>query len=244
MEALDAAGIAYALVGGLAVSIYAVPRATEDVDLLLGREHLLPAVERLASLGFRRAGTPMSVAGGRLEIRRLVKIDGSDLVPLDLLIPNDPALAALVAGRETVAWEGGRLSIVSLPGLRALKRLRGSTQHLAESGSPGAGSVTTTLDATVAIRKASALRALCLRLPHVPTPAEAARLRRCEALAVSPESATGADVEALAAGWRRWWHLGETERLRAMAARVPAGLIDTDRRLALYACATGALQGW
>lgn len=132
VEALDAAGIAYALVGGLAVSIYAVPRATEDVDLLLGREHLLPTVERLASLGFRRAGTPMSVAGGRLHIQRLIKIDGSDLVPVDLLIPNDPALAALLAGREGVAWEGGRLSIVSLPGLRALKRLRGSAQDLAD----------------------------------------------------------------------------------------------------------------
>jgi len=132
VEALDAAGFAYALVGGLAVSIYAVPRATEGVDLLLGRQHLLPAVERLASLGLRRAGTPTSVAGGRLEIQRLIKIDGSDLVPVDLLIPNDPALAALLAGRETVAWEGGRLSIVSLQGLRALKRLRGSAQDRAD----------------------------------------------------------------------------------------------------------------
>ena len=99
-----------------------------------------------------------------------------------------------------------------------------------------------TLDATATIRKVSALRALCLRLPHVPAPSEAARLRCGEALAVSPESATRTYVEALATGWRRWWHLGETERLRAMAARVPAGLINADRRLALYASATGALQ--
>jgi len=101
--------------------------------------------------------------------------------------------------------------------------------------------VTKRLDATAAIRKASALRALCLRLPHLPTPAELARLQRCEALAASPESATMADVEALVAGWRNWWLRGETERLRAMAARVPAGLINADRRLAQYACASGAL---
>lgn len=132
VAALDAAGIAYALVGGLAVSIYAAPRATEDVDLLLGREQLLPAVESLTSLGFRRAGAPMPVAGGRLEIQRLIKIDGSDLVPVDLLIPNDPALTAILAGREGVLWEGGRLSIVSLAGLRTLKRLRGSAQDLAD----------------------------------------------------------------------------------------------------------------
>lgn len=103
--------------------------------------------------------------------------------------------------------------------------------------------MTKILDATTAIRKASALRALCLRLPHVPTPAEIRQLRRFEALAASPESVTGADVEALVAGWRRWWSEGKKEHLRAMAARLPAGLIDGDRRLALYAYALRALTG-
>jgi hypothetical protein len=243
VTALDTAGIPYALVGELAVSIYAVPRATEDVNLLLDREQLLQAVERLASLGFRPAGKPMSVAGGRLDIQRLIKIDGSDLVPVDLLIPNDPALIALLAGREVTVWEGGPLSIVSLPGLSSGPQAApwiGSGPG--RSGSPGAGSVTKTLDATAAIRKASALRTLCLRLPHLPTPAEIERLWRCDALAASPDSATSADIEALAAGWRNWWRRGETERLRAMAARVPPSVINADRRLAMYACAAGTLQ--
>src|SRR6266446_7493846 len=47
VKALNAAEIPYALVGGLAVSIYAQPRATEDVDLLLAREDLLRTIERL-----------------------------------------------------------------------------------------------------------------------------------------------------------------------------------------------------
>jgi hypothetical protein len=102
--------------------------------------------------------------------------------------------------------------------------------------------VTKILDATTAIRKVSALRALCLRLPHVPTPAELARLQRCRELAAAPESATIGDVEALVAGWRSWWYQGETERLRAMAARVPAALVHGDRRLALYACAAVARE--
>jgi hypothetical protein len=100
--------------------------------------------------------------------------------------------------------------------------------------------VTKILDATAAIRKASALRALCLRLPHVATPTEMTRLRRFEALADSPVSATGGDVEALVAGWRRWWYEGESERLCAMAARLPAGFVDGDRRLAHYACAAAS----
>ena len=132
MEALDAAGIAYALVGGLAVSIYATPRATEDVDILITRGDLSRAVERLASLNFKRAGAPMSVAGGRLEIQRLIKIEGTDLVPLDLLVPNDAGLASILTDRQSIEWQENRLSIVSLAGLRALKRLRGSSQDRAD----------------------------------------------------------------------------------------------------------------
>ncbi len=140
MKALNAAGIPYALAGGLAVSIYAVPRATEDVDLLVAREDLARAVERLETLGFRQAGRPMSVAGGRLDIQRLIKIDGTDLVPVDLLVPNEPALAALLADRNAIEWEGERLSIVSLPGLRILKQLRGSAQDVADLEALGAES--------------------------------------------------------------------------------------------------------
>ena len=35
VAALDAAGVPYALAGGLAVSIYTTPRATEAIDLLM-----------------------------------------------------------------------------------------------------------------------------------------------------------------------------------------------------------------
>jgi len=132
VQALDAAGIAYALVGGLAVSIYATPRATEDIDILLARADLSRAVERLAPLGFRQAGAPMSVAGGRLEIQRLIKIEDRDLVPLDLLVPNVAELASLLTDRQSIEWQEGPLSIASLAGLRALKRLRGSAQDRAD----------------------------------------------------------------------------------------------------------------
>ena len=43
--ALETAQVTYALVGGLAVSIYATPRATKDIDLLLAPEDM----EKLAA---------------------------------------------------------------------------------------------------------------------------------------------------------------------------------------------------
>jgi len=132
VRTLDAAGAVYALAGGLAVSIYSTPRATQDIDLLLA----VPDVDRVTSalreLGFRVAGRAMTVANGRLEIQRLVKIDGVDVLPVDLLLPQDPELAGILASRTDVAWEGTRLWIVTLAGLRTLKQLRGSAQDRAD----------------------------------------------------------------------------------------------------------------
>jgi hypothetical protein len=130
--ALDGAGVVYALAGGLAVSIYATPRATQDIDLLLAVSDLDPAIASVHGLGFRVAGRPMRVASGRLDIQRLLKIDGPDLLPLDLLLPRDPELAGILSDRTGVAWEGTRLWIVTVEGLRSLKRLRGSAQDRAD----------------------------------------------------------------------------------------------------------------
>jgi hypothetical protein len=129
---LDEASIPYALAGGLAVSIYTVPRATQDIDLLLSVSDVDRATLALQPLGFRVAGRPMRVAGGRMDIQRLIKIDGADLLPLDLLLPLDAHLVDILAARTGVIWEGRRLSIVTLRGLRSLKRLRGSAQDRAD----------------------------------------------------------------------------------------------------------------
>ena len=90
---------------------------------------------------------------------------------------------------------------------------------------------------TARLNTVSALRALSLRLPHVPTPAEIVLLKRFDALVETPEPTTVNDTEALAAGWARWWREGRTTELSQMARRVDAALIDSDRRLASFAVA-------
>src|SRR5437764_3472879 len=122
----DGASIAYALAGGLAVSIYATPRATQDIDILVAVTDFDRAVTALQDLGFRTAGRPMAVAGGRLEIQRLIKIDGRDLLPVDLMLARDPELTSVLTDRTEIAWEGTRLWIVTVAGLQRLKRLRNS----------------------------------------------------------------------------------------------------------------------
>lgn len=129
---LNGEGIRYALAGGLAVSIYAAPRATEDIDLLMAAEDVDRAVPALAAIGFRIAGRAMEMAGGRLRIQRLIKIEGADLVPLDLLIPVDPELVRLLDDRSVIDWQGAPATVVSARGLRTLKLLRGSTRDRAD----------------------------------------------------------------------------------------------------------------
>lgn len=130
--ALDAARVPYALAGGLAVSIYAEPRATQDIDVLVAPEDLDRVTAAVSPLGYARAGSPMRAAGGRLAIQRFIKIEGTDLLPLDFLLPIDPALSYVLADRVSLEVEGGALWVVGIKSLRDLKRLRGSMQDRAD----------------------------------------------------------------------------------------------------------------
>src|SRR5438876_12223532 len=80
-------------------------------------------------------------------------------------------------------------------------------------------------DIATTLRKVSALRSLCLRLPHVPTPAEKRLLERFEALTAAPTRATAADMEAIAVGWSGWWGGGNTGEVLDMAPRCADDII-------------------
>ena len=132
VEALEGSGIPYALVGGLAVSIYTTPRATEDIDVMVGPADVERVVDAVAGLGFQRAGAPMRLAGGRLHIQRLNRFEGTDLLPLDVLFTADRDLRQVLDDRREITSEGRRLWVVSVEGLRVLKRLRGSVRDRAD----------------------------------------------------------------------------------------------------------------
>ena len=129
--ALELAGIPYALVGGLAVSIYATPRATQDIDLLLSASDLPKVSAALHPLGYEELSAPMVFAQGRLAIRRFTRLAGAQFLMVDVLLPQDPALADILVRRERVS-AAQPLWIAPLDGLIALKRLRGSAQDLAD----------------------------------------------------------------------------------------------------------------
>jgi len=132
VDALDAAGIHYAVCGGLAVAIHGHARMTKDIDVLIRREDLDRVREVLKGRGFVLEAGSIHFARGTSEQRevfRTSKPDGDDLLTVDLLIAG-PALAEVYASRVLVAWRDRRMQVVSRAGLAKMKRLAGREQDL------------------------------------------------------------------------------------------------------------------
>lgn len=129
--ALAREGIEYAICGGIAMAVHGYTRATEDIDLLIRPEDFTRVKAAVASLGFRFEANPMSFSQGAMEIRRVSKIDpgDGDVLMLDLLLVTAMS-EGVWSTRQSLAWRGEPVSVVSREGLIALKRFRSSDQDL------------------------------------------------------------------------------------------------------------------
>lgn len=132
-DRFNAGGIDYALCGGLAMAVYAMPRATLDINLLIETAALDRVRGAAGDLGFTISGIPMEFKGGEVQIHRLSKMDPltHELMVLDLMLVTSATRPAWESRRH-MEWEGGSLSIVSPEGLMALKSLRNSGQDLTD----------------------------------------------------------------------------------------------------------------
>lgn len=64
---LHSEGIEYALCGGLAMAIYAMPRATLDIDIMVELGTLFQTKRAVEDLGFALSGAPMEFHDGRFR---------------------------------------------------------------------------------------------------------------------------------------------------------------------------------
>lgn len=130
IKAFDEDGIDdYALCGGLALAVYARPRATLDIDMMVEPDSLDRIKKKAEELGFTIPAMPMKFKGGAVQIHRMTKIDdksGEHLV-LDLLVVT-PETRLPWNSRISVEWEGGILKVLSPKGLIELKLLRNNGQ--------------------------------------------------------------------------------------------------------------------
>lgn len=131
MEALVAGGVRFVLIGGLAVGVHGVVRATRDMDIVPDPD--LPNLERLAAalreLDARQIGVDVELlpyqatdpqglaAGGSFQ---LATVHGQ----LDILQESEviPSYARLAEDALEIDWRGQRIHVCSLERLRRMKR--------------------------------------------------------------------------------------------------------------------------
>ena len=127
---MDAAGLEYALCGGLALAVYGAPRATRDIDLLVSREQV-DAVRALArEQGYTFTALPMTLSSG-IQLWRVTRLVGAHPLMLDLLVLPE-GLTEVFDQRVRLPVEGGSLQVVTLEGLVVLKTTSGRPQDLVD----------------------------------------------------------------------------------------------------------------
>lgn len=132
--ALRAAGVPYAVCGGIAVTAHGVTRSTKDIDIAIAREHLPAALAAVAPLGYTIPAGPMTSGAGTAQerhVQRVNKIVGSQHLVLDLLIA-EAAYAGVLDDRIDVDLPAGTITFVSRETLLRMKRLAGRAIDLAD----------------------------------------------------------------------------------------------------------------
>lgn len=132
IDALDSAGIDYALCGGIAVAFHGYLRFTKDIDLLVRERELQRVKQTIRPLGFALPADPMTFDAGTAAervVHRISKVADGEHLTVDLLLVN-PALEEVWDDRERYGWQGRQVRIVSAAGLAKMKRLAGRDQDL------------------------------------------------------------------------------------------------------------------
>ncbi len=126
---LQKENIEFALCGGLAMAVYAFPRATLDIDILIEPETLQKAKEAATRLGFTFDAGLMEFSKGEIQRYRLTKIspDTQEPLMLDMLLLT-AELNGVWESKKILKWDKGELPVVSSEGLIKLKSMRLSGQ--------------------------------------------------------------------------------------------------------------------
>ena len=100
------------------MAVYAFPRATLDIDILIEPQTLEKAKSIAKRLGFSFDAGLMKFSGGAVQIHRLTKVssESNDTLVLDMLLLT-PEIKEVWKTKQTLTWDQGDLPVVSPKGL-------------------------------------------------------------------------------------------------------------------------------
>lgn len=125
-KAFNKRRVAYALIGGVATAFYAEPRFTHDIDFLIGSADVGKAKGALESLDYIESAKPWTFRSTNLTLHRLLKIEGVDTLPIDLLEAHDERHLEIIRNASRARWKSGHVRVATVEDLVWLKRQRNS----------------------------------------------------------------------------------------------------------------------
>lgn len=143
IHALEAAGVRYLIVGGIAVNLHGYARFTKDLDLLidLDPENALRAMEVLGDCGLQPR-VPVAATDFANPAKRDDWFEHRNMLVFQLIDPKDPFCSVDVFIRNPIdfvaAWSRGVVEpvgdsvvrFVAIPDLVAMKQLAGRPDDL------------------------------------------------------------------------------------------------------------------
>jgi hypothetical protein len=123
VRTFERAQIAYAVCGGLAVTIHGRPRLTVDIDIVVPKPAMDKAIELAASVGFdmQEGWVPLPKNDlGIDRLFRLTKIERQEFLTLDLL-EADSDTNRLFANRERISLGDDEIAVLSKDAIIEMK---------------------------------------------------------------------------------------------------------------------------
>ncbi len=121
--------VPYAVVGGVALAFYDLPRFTKDIDILGTPAHIEKYENALNSLGYFRSADPWTFQNTNMTLHRFVKPgDDQELIVVDLLIGHETFHERIIQDAVSDDSYVGRVKIANREDLICLKKLRNSDQ--------------------------------------------------------------------------------------------------------------------
>ncbi|WKZ32817.1 MAG: nucleotidyl transferase AbiEii/AbiGii toxin family protein [Thermodesulfobacteriota bacterium] len=122
----------YALIGGLSVSTWGLPRATQDIDLLVS----LPSIHDLNAFSeaLKEGGLHPEISrGGQLDpVPYLVKVIQDD-VPVDMLIATRKWEDEAIINAIEIDFHGAKVPVVRVEYIIAMKLKAGSPRDILDA---------------------------------------------------------------------------------------------------------------
>jgi hypothetical protein len=107
IAAFDHEQLDYALCGGVALAVHGVPRATQDIDILVREEQLEVVRAAARSCGFTLQTSAMTFSNSGITLYRSTKIQEQQHLMLNALIAG-PLLDTVWRPREARRWQAPR----------------------------------------------------------------------------------------------------------------------------------------